>query len=340
MHLITRKRFIVLGAIILLMLVVSGCQAPPEIVQVTVVVEPTAVPTETPEDQTEYHAAWESGPHSTYDVARGPNDWCARCHSPQNWNPEATVGASPNCVSCKMFEEITVGDGNVLIEEEDWFAIPCETCHVMVDGFATELAWLNPISMEYVDVSTSTELCEKCHVTMAGTSNPVGSFVDHKITLGGSAHLNYGGFIGEEAPPTYCVDCHDAHTTEPKQCIDCHEDDIATAEHAGGAYGVMKDTVTCMACHDASGADVGPHPDEDNDLWVPQLSTVGRGGPSTDAIVSHSIVFEVACDRCHFEENTWELTVRTADGEIPPPPTPTPEPVEDPAAEETETTDG
>jgi hypothetical protein len=237
-----------------------------------------------------------------------------------------------------MFEEITVGDGNVLIEEEDWFAIPCETCHVMVDGFATELAYLNPITMEYKAVSNSTELCEQCHVTTTG--NAFGSGVDHKITFGGSAHLNYGGFIGEEAPPTYCVDCHDAHTTEPKQCIDCHEDDIATAEHAGGAYGVMKDTVTCMACHDASGADVGPNPAEDIDLWTTTLTTVGRGGPSTDAIVSHSIVFTVACDRCHFEGNAWELTVRTADGEIPPPPTPTPEPVEDPAAEETETTDG
>lgn len=334
MHLITRKRFIVLGAIILLMLVVSGCQSPPEIVQVTVVVEPTAVPTETPEDQTEYHVAWESGPHSTYDQGHGPNDWCARCHSPQNWNPEATVGRPPNCVSCKFpAQEMVVGDGNDLILEEDWKAIPCESCHVMENGFAMESAWLNPISMEYQEVSNSTELCEKCHVTTTG--NAFGSAVDHKITLGGSAHLNYGGFIGEEAPPTYCVDCHDAHTTEPKQCIDCHEDDIATAEHAGGAYGVMKDTVTCMACHDASGADVGPHPDEDNDLWVTQLTVSSRGQVSTSAVVSHSIVYDVSCDRCHFEGNAWELTVRTADGEIPPPPTPTPEP-----AEETETTDG
>ena len=327
MHLMTKKRFIVLGAIILLMLVVSGCQAPPPEVQIkeveiTVVVEPTAVPpepTEVPADQAEYHVAWESGPHSTYDQGRGPNDWCARCHSPQNWNPEATVGRPPNCVSCKFpGQEMTVGDGNVLIEEEDWNAIPCETCHVMEGEFATEIAWLNPISMDYVAVSNSTELCEKCHVSTTG--NAFGSAVDHKITLGGSAHLNYGGFISEEAPPTYCTDCHDPHTAEPKQCVDCHAEAVEKAEHAGGAYGMMKDTVTCMACHDASGADVGPHPDEDNDLWVTQLTTVGRGGPSTSAVISHSIVFTVACDRCHFEENVWELTVRTATGEIPEPP--------------------
>ena len=74
-----------------------------------------------------------------------------------------------------------------------------------------------------------------------------------------------------------------------------------------------------MACHDASGADVGPHPDEGNDLWVPQLTEVGRGGPTTTAIVSHSIVYTVACDRCHYEENAWSLSVLTAAGEVPEP---------------------
>ena len=44
-----------------------------------------------------------------------------------------------------------------------------------------------------------------------------------------------------------------------------------------------------------------------------------RGGPSTDYVLSHSIVYEVSCDRCHFAENPWELTVLTADGEIPEP---------------------
>jgi len=327
MELISRKKLLLIGAFVLLLLIVSGCQAPPAEIQikeveVTVVVEPTAVPpepTEAPEDQAEYHVAWESGPHSTYDQGHGPNDWCARCHSPQNWNPEATVGRPPNCVSCKFpGQEMTVGDGNVLIEEADWVAIPCASCHVMEDGYATEVAWLNPIAMEYVAVSNTTELCEKCHVTTTG--NAFGSGVDHKITLGGSAHLNYGGFIGEEAPPTYCTDCHDPHTAEPKQCVDCHAEEIETAEHAFGAYNEMRDTVTCIACHDAFGYDVGPHPDEDIDIWTTTLTEVGRSGPTTSAVISHSIVHEVACDRCHFEENLWELTVRTATGEIPAPP--------------------
>ncbi len=324
MKYLTRKNLIILGALLVLALIVSGCQ-PTEVikeVEVTVVVEPTEVPpapTEEPADQSAYHTAWESGPHSTYDVGHGPNDWCARCHSPQNWNPEATIGRPPNCVSCKFpNSDMMVGDGNDLIEEADWKAIPCESCHVMVDGNATEIAWLNPISMEYVDVSNSTELCEKCHVTTTG--NAFGSAVDHKITMGGSAHLNYGGFVGEEAPPTYCSDCHDPHTAEPKQCVDCHAEDIESAEHAGGVYGVMKDTVTCMACHDASGADNGPDPAEGNDLWVPQLTSAAMfGPPTTAAFASHSIVYEVSCDRCHYEGNEWELTARTADGSIPDP---------------------
>ncbi len=320
-----RTKVLILGALLLLALVAAGCQPEPEIVEVevTVVVEPTPVPpepTEVPADQSEYHDAWLSGPHSTYDSGHGPNDWCARCHSPQNWNPEATIGRPPNCVSCKFphMEDFMVGDGNVLIPEEEWKAIPCESCHVMTDGYAGETAWLNPIKMEYESVASTTELCEKCHVTTTG--NAFGSAVDHKITLGGSAHLNYGGFLGEEAPPTYCTDCHDPHTTEPLQCVDCHAEDIEKPEHAFGAYATMKDTVTCMACHDASGAVVGPHPDEDIDLWVTIQTTAGMfGPPSTDAFVSHSIVYEVSCDRCHYEGNMYELSVREADGSIPEP---------------------
>jgi len=300
-----KQKVLILGALLLLAL------------------EPTAVPpepTEEPADQTAFHVAWESGPHSTYDPGHGPNDWCARCHSPQNWNPEATIGRPPNCVSCKFptSEEFTVGDGNVLIPEEEWKAIPCETCHVMDDnGYAGEMAWLNPIKMEYESVATTTELCEKCHVTTTG--NSFGSGVDHRIDFNGSAHLNYGGFLGEEAPPTYCTDCHDPHTTEPLQCVDCHAEDIEKPEHAFGAYASMKDTVTCMACHDASGAEVGPDPADENGIWTTLLTEMGRSGPTTEAIVSHSIVYEVSCDRCHSEGNAYDLTVREADGSIPEP---------------------
>lgn len=203
-----------------------------------------------------------------------------------------------------------------MISEEDWVGISCNQCHeVDENGTVISVAWLNPISMDYHDVNTPTELCEKCHVTTTG--NSFGSAVDHKITLGGSAHLNYGGFIGENPPPQYCTDCHDPHSTEPLACNDCH--DVESSEtHA--TVNIMLDKVSCMACHDAGGYDVGPHPvDPENELWTTQLTEMGRSGPSTSVIVSHSIVHEVLCTRCHFEENTWGLTVLTEDGQIPVP---------------------
>jgi hypothetical protein len=334
-------------SIILLALAVSACKpqepaAPPpatpepviEYVQVTVVVEPTALPpTPTAEptalpDHSAIIAAWEGSPHgNTYGEGKGPNTWCSRCHSPQNWDPASFIGPPPSCFSCKFptDAEMRTAEGNPFIPEEEWVGIPCETCHIMENGVATAgIAWLNPISMEYEAVKTTNELCEKCHVTTVGTGNPVRSAVSHKIVLGGPAHLNYAGFIDELKPPTYCSDCHDPHTQQPKQCQDCHE--IDPAAHAGGKYVAMADVLTCMACHDASGAEVGPNPDEAaGGVWTTLLTEVGRSGPTTTVIISHSIQYEVACNRCHFDANPWELTVFTETGEVPEP-TETPAP--------------
>ncbi len=122
-----------------------------------------------------------------------------------------------------MDEEVRIAEGNPFVPEEEWVSIVCATCHEADenDVVSEEIAWLNPVSMEYDAVNTPTELCEKCHVTTTG--NAFGSAVDHKITLGGSAHLNYGGFLGDTTPPQYCSDCHDPHNLVPKECEDCHD---------------------------------------------------------------------------------------------------------------------
>jgi cytochrome c551/c552 len=105
--------------------------------------------------------------------------------------------------------------------------------------------------------------------------------------------------------------------TQPLGCADCH-DVASSATHA--YVNVMLDRVSCIACHDAEGYDVGPDPnDPENGLWTTTLTEVGRAGPTTSAIVSHSIVHDVSCTRCHFEENTWGLQVLTEDGQIPEP---------------------
>ena len=293
---------VVIGALLLLVLAAGACA-------------PAA-------DQSTFIAAVEGNMHNTYDVGHGPNTWCTRCHSPQNWDPEAIQGPPPDCFTCKFAheEEMRVAPGNPFVPEEDWVGVPCETCHrVDENGIVTPgNAWLNPITMDYVEVNTSTELCEKCHVTTTG--NAFGSAVDHKITLGGSAHLNYGGFLGEVPPPSYCADCHDPHTLEPKQCVDCHEGVTTSDTHMKGYNDIMLDKLTCMACHDASGLDVGPPPGEEGGPWVTQVTSEGRAGPTTEFVLSHSIVHDVACDRCHFEENPFELVVLTAAGEVPEPP--------------------
>ena len=325
----------VVGALVLLAMLLYACApaATPEPTPTPTPIPPTPTATPLP-DQSGVTAAWEGSMHNIYDLYYGPNTWCARCHSPQNWDPEAVPGKAPNCFSCKFpaDAEPRVAVGNDLIPQEEWVGIPCETCH-MVDenGIASEeIAWLNPISMEYVEVNTTTELCEKCHVTT--TNNLFGSAVVHQVYFG-SAHLNYAGFVNETPPPQYCTDCHDPHSLVAKQCVDCHE--IDEASHSKGMYAEMKDVVTCMACHDASpdwslktpsGITFAVGPYGENGVWVPIDATLSKGVPKNIPIVSHAIQGEVVCTRCHSIDNPYGLTVLTAAGAIPPTPTATPKP--------------
>ncbi len=274
--------------------------------------DPTAVPIP---DQSAYYAV----PHNEYDLGKGPNTWCSRCHSPQNWDPESFRGPPPSCWTCKFptDDEVRIAEGNPLVEEADWAGIPCGSCHeVDENGTASpQIAWLNPISMDYVEVNTSTELCEKCHVTTDGNSR--GSAVDHKITLGGSAHLNHVGFQGDVAPPQYCSDCHDPHDNKTRPtCETCH--DVRESDTHIKGKNAIHTNVTCMACHDSTGLDVGQGIEEYNiGLWVTQETTMGRSGPSTEDVVSHSPTYEVLCNKCHFEDNPYGVSEYTEDGEIP-----------------------
>jgi len=282
-----------------------------------------------------YVTAWEGSMHNFgYDLYHGPNTFCAKCHSPQNWDPESTVGINGTCFSCKFptDAEVRVADGNDLIPEEEWVGIPCETCHrVDENGIASEeIAWLQPISGEYIEVKTTTELCERCHVQT--TNNSIGSAVTHKIYYG-SAHINYAGFIGETPPPQYCTDCHDPHSLAAKQCVDCHEIDEAT--HAKGNYAVMKAVVPCIACHDATSSfdlppanytayDYGPFGEDG--VWTLVDATLSKGLPKNTPLFSHAIQAKVSCNRCHKTGNPYGLTVLTAAGAVPPTPTATPTP--------------
>jgi hypothetical protein len=79
-------------------------------------VPPTPEPTPLP-DQSAFHAAVDANQHNVYDVGHGPNTWCTRCHSPQNWDPEAFQGPPPACFTCKFAheEEMRVAEGNPFV---------------------------------------------------------------------------------------------------------------------------------------------------------------------------------------------------------------------------------
>lgn len=275
-------------------------------------------------DHEDVQAAWAGSPHgNTYDPGKGPNTYCSRCHSPQNWDPEAHPDAAPNCVTCHFAheEEMRVAETMDFVSEEDWVGINCETCH-MVDGEyidTTSIAWFNPISTEYIPMATPNQLCEQCHLDSKGVSETGGRGVDHKIELGGSAHANWAATIGERRPD-YCTDCHDPHTQQPMACVSCHEEVLTLPTHVGENLGpVHLAKIDCIACHDASGSDVAPNPDETmGGRWTTVETSVSRSGEtSVVPVVSHSVQWEVSCDRCHFAENPWELEVLTAEGEAP-----------------------
>jgi hypothetical protein len=317
-----RVSWLPIVAVVLLAIALSAC-APatpePTAVPTPVPPRPTDVP---PPDQSAIIAAWEAGPHSAaYDIGKGPNTMCSRCHSPLNWKPGSKPGRAPNCVTCKFAfdKELRIAPsfeegGMDFVSEEDWVGIPCATCHKVsaYDGTASEeIAWLNPIALNYEELNTPNELCIKCHTTPSGTSLSGGGLsADHEIILGGSAHLNYAGEWPQADRPKYCTDCHEPHSGDLKQCVDCHTKTGET--HTKVAP--MMEKVSCMGCHDASGATVGIA--KEGGLFTTILITPAssRGAASTTEIVSHSIVWSVSCNRCHVEGNTYGLSVLTATG--------------------------
>ncbi len=298
--------------------------------------EPTVSP------QADIWTAWESSPHAqTYALEKGPNDYCARCHSPQNWNTAAQIDPPPNCVSCKFPNEPEprVAESNVLIPEEAWQDIGCAVCHHVEDGVAeADIAWLNVSTNYYETVTSSTALCEKCHAD--------------------SETLQHGRHISDSVHADFtCTDCHDAHTTiasctaagchtefttryptfipehtdqmdeqectvchasvadihmnildeTPVACLECHE--FQMGEYAEPRYQTAHSNVhanvACTACHDGSALEVGPMPN--GDQWITFRTTSLLGRDSTTPYQSHNVQREAECVRCHYPDNPWSL---------------------------------
>jgi hypothetical protein len=70
-------------------------------------------------------------------------------------------------------------------------------------------------------------------------------------------------------------------------------------------HGSVHIDVACVACHDASGLEVGPI--EGKGQWKTFRTTELLGRSSREPYQSHNLQREVACDRCHYADNPWGL---------------------------------
>jgi hypothetical protein len=241
-------------------------------------------------DPAALEAAWKASGHaSTFVVdAAGQNNSCAQCHAPIDWLPSMDT-LPESCFACKFELE----DPPPYIPEDAWAHIPCKVCHRLDDDdlVQPEIAWLDIAPLdEYIDVSSPTELCLKCH---APTEVPQHG----KVELV-SAHADYE-----------CTGCHDAHTASAT-CVSeaCHSDVIQPVTPIPG-HDAEHQVVACVACHDASGMQVGP--DEETGVWTTFAITPADAEPFI--FPSHNIVLESSCDRCHFVNNPWGLSVEVTE---------------------------
>lgn len=248
-----------------------------------------AAATATP-NQSAYRQAWQEGPHAqTYSLEKGPNTYCARCHSPGNWDPAATIDPPPNCVSCKFpFEAVPrMATGNPLVPEEEWQSIGCDVCHrVNEDGVVeAQIAWHDPVSGYYETVADATALCAHCHRDT--------ETLRHNRDVG-QAHAGY-----------VCTDCHDAHSAVAS-CTQqgCHDPGQPDWQKQHDEH---HDALACVACHDAAGLQVGPL--EDGSLWMTFRTTELLGRANTEPYQSHQLQRDVNCRRCHFPDNPWDLLI-------------------------------
>ncbi|MBI5029402.1 MAG: hypothetical protein HZB51_02655 [Chloroflexi bacterium] len=246
---------------------------------------PTRMPTTAV--QAAIWAKWQSSAHgNTYDLGKGPNTYCSRCHSPQNWDPASKVDAPPNCVSCKFASDATVriAKSNQLVSQADWRNIGCDICHPMKDGLASkEIGWFNKTSGKYESVANATALCEKCH-----TDTDV---LKHRIDLGKATHTGL-----------QCTQCHDPHSTQAScSATKCHPSLSKIAGHDAAHK-----NVSCVACHDASALQVGP--DNTTKMWTTWQSSTIAGMKMLNPARSHNVQKQADCARCHFKDNPWNLS--------------------------------
>lgn len=197
--------------------------------------------------------------------------------------------------------------------------LDCESCHTVIEETVTkELAWSDEKTGLAEPVTSAQDLCIKCHANQEGAD----------VLANGSptAHPDFG-----------CTNCHNAHNAQAS-CTQstCHSDiqivmasivekpenhptegdpnnymcggtschDLARKALASPIYHQPTHRqVPCTVCHDASGMKVEKVNSQE---WV-TLPDFDTGGGDQQAATSHNLGREVACQKCHSFNNSWNL---------------------------------
>jgi hypothetical protein len=299
---------------IVLVTILYGCQnqnvtiAPTEVKQLATETPTPPYVVATSSKVPEKWTLWSESAHaSTGGTASVANTYCAECHSPLNWNPQATR------------------DTAVPVLAGEWMNIPCEVCHEAsgTGSLLASISWWDPTTDQNQPVADSTELCEKCHRDTVD--------FHYKVNLDDSVHSGFGCMTCHEPHSTAasCTNsgCHDqirpesslppgtptggVHPNNTAFCggANCHPAATQAALSNTSIHSAMHASVSCIACHDSSGLDVAPF--FDLGTWMPFQILEKDGVPTKVPVRSHAIHRTVDCTRCHFEGNGWGLPLVT-----------------------------
>ncbi len=324
----TSNNQLFLVLIILMGLALSGCSTDTIITDTTPSPQATVTATMGFSKQQEMQAIWQRGSHSKVSfTAEFAQPFCAKCHSPQDWDPDNNPSEIAGCAEAIVnFQDGLKGVGDTQLSNSlNWNGVECKTCHLFDENGdpIKEIIFWNRETGNAERVSNNTDLCTKCHTKT--------NDVDNSVNLGEN----------EFHSSLSCTACHDPHRTTAS-CTDsgCHADVSKDLEiikylavdsdhetespHSCGAgsqchalatqvveenqlphIGVQHAFLTCAACHDGAEMEVGPV--NENSVWTTFQTVEWNGLTVKRPKFSHVITTKVDCTRCHFEENPWEL---------------------------------
>lgn len=189
-------------------------------------------------------------------------------------------------------------------------AVRCDACHQLQNGMATsDIAWWNPENGQYERVENGNTLCLNCHTGYDNAKEVHASLTcldchdQHGITASCfSCHEQVKNAVVEV--PATPVDGHPNGNLAFCEGSGCHSVATQAAQVPFSVHGTSHANVTCEACHDADGLNVGPM---DGNVWVVWLLEDYNGDALHTPFRSHNLQYTVDCNRCHFDNNPWDL---------------------------------